>query len=194
MRSSRTWYTNRGFAKWLRHGTLTELSTLVKKNHDGILDNETVQQIEGEIKSLNEGLARLIPQRMDVVYQNMTLLDIAKMEFHYETDYGKVSEANVVSFELYQTEDVLVASIPLGLTEFKKLEKLTLTQNGDFIELKVVYKTNLDFRFKSQSMRERLARKQEAEEAAEDTVGSMKKLMSDLLDALACIKPKMADA
>ena len=57
-----------------------ELSTLVKKNHDGILDNETVQQIEGEIKSLNEGLARLIPQRMDVVYQNMTLLDIAKME------------------------------------------------------------------------------------------------------------------
>ena len=175
-----------------------ELSALVKKNHDGILDNETIQHIEEDIKSLNVGLARLIPQRMDVVYQNMTLLDIAKMEFHYETDHGKVSEANVVSFELYQSEDALVASIPLGLSDFKKLEKLTLKQSGDFLELKVVYKPKLDFRFKSQSVREMLARKQKEKEAArgasEDAVDSMKNLMSDLLDALSGIQTKVADA
>ena len=175
-----------------------ELSALVKKNHDGILDNETIQHIEDEIKSLNVGLARLIPQRMDVVYQNMTLLDISKMEFHYETDHGKVSEANVVSFELYQAEDVLVASIPLGLSDFMKLEKLTLTQNGDILELKVVYKPKLDLRFKSQSVREMLSRKQKekeaAREASEDAVDSMKNLMSDLLDALAGVNPKTADA
>lgn len=130
-----------------------ELSALVKAYHEGIPSEETREKLEAELDTLNDGISKLLPCPLDVIYHGMTLPSIHQMLLHY--DFKEDASAwDFLTLECYTDDNLLAALLPIRLGDFGQTKGIKLTQSSaDAITIERVDKATESMDFGTEDIR-----------------------------------------